>query len=64
MISRLSYCSLDRGGSRAYVASKMKCFVTIVSECEPLAVEKKTRSMFVPTGVLEPPLVEIEMKNM
>ena len=41
----------------------MKFFVTTVSGWEPLAVISKM-SILIPTGVLEPPLVEIEISKL
>ena len=46
--------------SRTSVASRMKFFVTTVSDWESLAAVTK-KSVLVPGGVLDPPLLEIEM---
>ena len=63
LIQRLSYCNLDRGWSRTSLASRMKFFVTIVSDWESLAVVTK-KSVLFPTGLLDPPLLEIEMSKL
>ena len=52
--------NLDRGRSRTSAASRMKFFVTTVSSLESLAVVTKM-SILVPTGVLDPSLLEIQM---
>ena len=50
-------------GSRTSVASRTKFFVTTASGWEPLAVVTK-KSILVPTGVLDQPLLELEMSKL